>query len=281
MAKVNPELARLRAEIARTHRNTGRKISRNMATKGIDISVHDPRVSAEKIGRYTAQQLIAYKKRLDAFNGRGTQFEAGAGNVPLTKFAEYKRWEKLVNKKSDDRINAYGHLVPPGSKTSIKEYEEQMVNQKNRMQGGDARNKPYEKYDRAANNFVSDEAIDKVIKTMKKKLTRGYHPAYIKKQRENAKKLTGEMGLVLEGVFDSLTDNQFDILWSEHPHFANSLSGMYHIAKSRVTRAGERWYDSVSDDKLEAIQEAIAWAATLPEEHAPVKKRKARPRKRS
>lgn len=268
--KINPELAAMRAEVARKQRNAAAKIRRIEKTTGavLGASPADPRVNAAKLARYTAKQLQAYSSRLDAFTHRSNQFVAGVGGVPLPrkKWEEYKALEAANNAMAKSRIDEHGNIKLPGSDTTIAMREREIISRSARAQGGLAANKPHTYVERTPNNINGIEGLDKLIMDMRRKQKRQYIPAKIKAGREELDKMLKIIGNdALRDRARNLTDNQFDILWHESMA-AMDASLLYELTKRNAVGIKDRSDIRQIEDNLDELSELFEWAGNLPAE---------------
>lgn len=263
---ANPELERLRAEVKRKQRNAAAKVYRLKKAHGVDISatVHDPRVAARKLATLGTRELLKHAAKLDAFTNRHTSFVQGAEGVPLSKakFDRVKQLEAQINAKVDARINAFGGLKAPGSKMTLAE-RESLLHERLLRGHGDARNKPYIKFDRQAHHMASDAGMDKLIKSMERKLNKTYLPKELRSQRKQMNDLLlriGNADLIKEAK--KLNNAEFDVLWNE-TDFARDASEKYHTLQAMALGGNERWYSSTVEDNYSDLRKQVQWAKAL------------------
>lgn len=264
----NPELDRLRREIARKQRNVNAKINRIEKSTGINLrgTNYNPRnADAAKFMRYTAKQLIAYGKRLDEFTDRKTAFVPGVDAQPIPKqhFDRYKALEDQINGVGDRLMGVVGGFEAPGSGMTIAERDATLRANRKRAQG-DVVNRTFSKIDRKSTDINGVDALNKLVKSLEKKLNAKHLPSKIKEGRKQNDQMLEAMGANdLREAADKLTDFQFHVLW-EYTNYASQVGLSYGVASLSAANSEDRWYQKVIEDNSGDIREAIEWARKLP-----------------
>lgn len=262
---ANAELNRLRAEARARHKAATRKASR-LRAQGIEVtgSAIDPRRSPKSIGRYNAAQLQVYIKSLNQFVSRSNQYVPAEGKVPMarTQWQEYKRLEALMQAKARVKMGELGKHKLPGSMTTVDERINAMS--PNFPSYTDFSGTTPQRVPNLSSKAVhSPQALDKLIRSMRKKLKPGYYPSLVKRGRTSARKMLIDIGEIeLVGALEKLSDKQFEILWTYSP-FAASLNINYQYAKALMSKGAQAMDDSVLTNELDNAKDLAAWAKNI------------------
>lgn len=263
------ELDRLR-ELARKRRSAvTAKIGRIRRNTGVDIAgnADDPRRPAAVVKKYNSRQLNRYIAELNAFQSRDVGYVAGSGGVPIpkSKWATYKRLERQYNAAGKMHEAKVLDTFLPQAGMTLR--QRQAMIHPTAM--GEVVNTPYAQIDRSPSQVPGVKALDRLIKDMRRKVTKEYLPSEIKKSRKQLNDMLKTAG---NGEFAKraakLTNSQFDTLWN-YTNFATLVSLSYEMAKLRAADAKERWHDSVVEDAASDIGELFDWASNLPTGEAP------------
>jgi len=255
-------------EIARkAHRRATDKVSRTRRFHNLDIAgtALDPRVPASNIAKMNAKELRSYTAKVEGFLSRNVQYSKGAQGEILNHniwTRQYMPTERAYNKFVTERRAEIDNLLLPKRGNRKQETIGQRRSRTNKVQeggplyaAGDILNDPYATIHRKPGFVKGDAALLKIIETMKEKMTPGYKAKLIKKDRETIEKSLDAMGLSdLKQNFDTLSDEQFDILFNESS-FAEYFFPRYIEMKSKMGQMDEEEIQ----DKREDILEDIDW----------------------
>lgn len=261
------DLDRLRDEARKRRAAVSAKISRIRRNTGVDLAntEADPRRQPTAVKRYTRTQLSNYIAELNAFTARDNGYIGGARGTVISKksWAEYKRLERQYNQLGAKRLAEVGQIVLPGGMTI--ENREAMLPQKVRASGSPM-NRLYEVVAREARQVNGQKALDKLIKSLEKKLSKNYVKTGIADARSQFKdmaKLIGDPSLTKAAA--KLTDYQFDTLWN-YTNFVATFSMKYEVI--RMAMANEKVdpaFHHVAEDYAGDARQLLEWAGFLPE----------------
>jgi len=260
-------LSDLRAAAKRGNRAVGQKLSkmRRRDQNPVELSGtrYDVSVSASRIDSMSRRQLQTLIQRQNNFRLRSTNFVQLANGQVITgsRFSETRKLHRQYNSIAVRRQQQVENLKPRGG-LSIKEAEAAFT-PRFRTIGGYNNNALLSPRKLNANEIADMKALSRIERDFRKKLASGYHPKAIKRQRNKSArqmiKETGDSELLKE--FDSLTDDQFDLLWNFRSGFAEAVQLRYGIESEAN---GARWYDDIIEDHTRDARELIAWAKTVP-----------------
>lgn len=262
----NPELERLRAEVAKRKKAVNDKVSRVRRNTGISLtgSSYDPRRNPKAVSRYNVRQLRSYLNDLNSFTDRRNQFGRGAGGelISQARFREYKQLETRFNRIGAAEENRLRGVKDPIVNVSLDKRRATYAPDRQRAQG-EMVNRPYGLRNVEIGNINGPAALEKMIASMKNKLRPGYLPEQLKKGRANLEamlNILGDIPMQLDGKTVSavefarnLTDDQFDILWN-YANAAGAISPYY--ASMLDGKVGE----NTNNDVVSLLD----WASKLP-----------------
>jgi len=269
MANNRPELDYLRAQATARHRAATRKIARLNRVNGVAISgtSHDPRRDLSKVTKnYNSAQLRTYIDKMDKFVSRSTGFVAGAEGsvIRAEKWREYVKLQNRYNALGRKHEKAIGNYKIPTTGMTVEERMATIVPKKFVRPGVNATNRPYVQIDRKPQWIRGEAALDKFIEQMKSRINGEYLPTAINKQRETARKLfTGIGDEESNKLLDSLSDNQFNVIWNYTP-LAAQAGAVYPFLQGNNNK---RWTAAVAEDHINDIREVLNWAKNdIPEQ---------------
>lgn len=244
-----------------------RKISRNKRAKGVEIggTKFDPRRDKSRTKGYTVKQLESYVSSLSTFNGRKTQFDAGAKGAPLprTKWAPYKNSEQAVHEKYQKSIAPWENVKLPGPGSTPEHIVEgsETIGQrahKIRAKHPTAMNMGYLPPERQPFNVKDADSLEKLTKANKKRMTKKFD----KSEHERAVAEFTQMVSVfkddeLNDSVQGLTKGQFDVLWN-FTRFADAMSLSYHsiVAKHKTK---QEMPQEIIDTQVREAKTLINW----------------------
>jgi hypothetical protein len=256
----------LRDAARKAHRRATDKVSRTKRFHNIDISGTslDPRTNAREISKMNASELRSYTAKVTGFLSRNVQFSAGAQGAILNHniwVRQYMPVERAYNKFVTERRAEVDALLLPKTYKGKPETIGQRRSRTNKVQEGgpiyavgDILNDPYATIHRKPNFIKGDDALLKIIETMKEKMTPEYKAKMIKDDRATIEKALESMGLSdLKSEFASLTDDQFDILFNESS-FAEYFFPRYIDMKSKMGQMDDETIQEKREDTLEDIE---------------------------
>lgn len=258
------ELDRLRQEVRATRGRVTAKIARIRRNTGVDVggTIEDPRRPLAVVKKYNTAQLHSYLNKLEAFQSRSVGFVPGAQNVPIpkAKWAEYKRLETRYNatgRKADKLVeNAF---IPTAGMT-IKQYQSTI----HPTAMGDSANRPYSQVDRKSTQVKSVDALARLTRDMRRKLSPNFFPGEIKKSRREMNQMFDVIGAShLKAKAARLTEHQFNTVWN-YTNIARAISHMYAIQQMINANAKERWHNSVLEDQENDIGELLDFGLSQP-----------------
>ena len=261
---TNPEIENLRAEARRRHAAATRKISRIRKTTGAIIanSGADPRRNLKTVAKYNRKQLTAYIDALNQFNNRSNQY-VSAGNrspIPLSSWQEYKRLETALREKASRQLSKYGDKRLPGPGTlTVAERMEILVPKSKGMRSHGAAN-PREIVNLTPDSIESAAGLDKLIKTLKKKVTDKGTREELKRARINAIDMVKTLpsGDFVERV-SNLSNDQFEQLWYYSP-FADQVKLSYEIAMAMLSNKEKAFMPSIMQSSMQSMDDLLKWA---------------------
>lgn len=269
------ELRALRAEVRARHEAATKKVSR-LRRRGAELggTAFDVRRDLSVVKRYNTKQLKTYLDQLNSFVDRSNAFVPGRGGVPIpaAKWREYTREERKFRRARLDELSSVGKFDLPGvgkGNTILDRYYR--LNDKSRAVGA---NRPFYELDRRSKDISSPEALDRLIKDMRKRNAPNYKPQKIKNARKELAEIINNLGsptmtdaegnkVTWKSMVDKLNDYQFNILWN-YTDFATKASSEYELARMRAMGREERFIESMSRDNETVIEDALNWAQLLP-----------------
>lgn len=263
--EINTRFTAKRVEARKRHNAANRKASR-LRSMGVEINGTqiDPRRSLKTVGRYNRKQLEAYISRLNAFTSRGTQYVPTAQNYPAdrSRWEEYKRLESLLRQKAQKQMSKVGkHKLPNGMLTVEERLRAMSPTFPSFMEF--SATSPNKVPNLSSRDLQGPDALEKMIESVKRKLKRDYYPSLVKTGRDSARKMLNEIGQTgIADKLDSLTDKQFEILWTYSPFTAN-LNLNYQYARALTSRNVQAMDDAVLTDALDEAKELVEWVSTI------------------
>lgn len=270
MVSRKNRLNELREQAATLEGRTGRKISRNKSTKGVEIAgtKFDPRRDPSKVSRYNTRQLESYVKSLQTFNGRSTQFEAGVRGAPLPRFGKYG-WQNYKAGENAVRAQAAKVMEPvqdvrlpgPGSTPkNIREGDETISQRAAKIRGKHptVTNQGYLPPERQPKNIKDADSLAKLTKANAKRMTKTFQAKEHKRAREELKQMVAVFqDDDLTNNIASLTKGQFDMLWN-FTKFADALSLTYHHIQSKGKRKQDLPQEMI-DNQVNQAKTLVEW----------------------
>lgn len=267
---TNESLNERRARVARLEQNAARKIARNRREKGVELqgSPFDPRTSKD-IGKMRSRDLAALERRLNKFNSRSTQFEAGVHGSPLPrqKWQEYKASEQAVRDKFErDMAPHQDAKLPLGkdAKGNIKLSDETigMRQAKMRTKHPTALNMAYVPPERKPFNVKDLESLNKLTKANKKRMTAKWSRDEHKRAQAELQQMVAvfedpELSKMVEGM----TKGQFNVLWN-FTKFADNMSITYHHYQKKYTPK-QKMPQELIDNELNQAKTLIEWVKKM------------------
>ena len=265
-------LNELRAEIKRLRTNATKKASRIRVNHGANVtgSSFDPRRRAGVEKSYNKRQLETYKKNLESFLSRKTQFVGGAGNTPITRqdWLKYKKAETSYNdfvNKNFDSVRNYELPKPPTARRgeTIGERMAKMTPDRREMRGSSV-NSPYDPVVRDPFRVKGIEALRKLTEAAEKRLRDSQTGKDLKDAREQFSKMKAYIGKddpIFKDI-DSLTDDQFSVLWFFTP-FADQVSMEYNILQLLNEGKGKAFAAPTISNARDTYSELIDWAKKI------------------
>ena len=263
--RPSPELAALRAQVIRAHKNATRKVSRLRTQVGVDLSGSsaDVRRPLSKVRKYNASQLTKYAAELQHFNSRGTQYVRGAGRQPIPGdlWKRYQGVESRVHAMFNAQYAKYKDLKLPRGDETVNDRMWKM-RPKHRAMANMAVNSMFDPVKRASKGVMSDKALVRLIGEQENKLKPEYISKRIAEHRDTVEKLMDVVGDAKLGeLVASLNDEQFFVLF-EYSGFVESLSTWYEITMM-ATAKRLVWHDTIQNDMFEDTWLLAKWAEKL------------------
>ena len=263
--RPSPELAALRAQVIRAHKNATRKVSRLRNQVGVELSGSnaDVRRPLSKVRKYNATQLTKYAAELQQFNSRGAQYVRGAGRQPISGdlWKRYQGVESRVHAIFNAQYEKYKDLKLPRGDETVNDRMWKM-RPKHRAMANMAVNSMFDPVKRASKGVMSDKALVKLIGEQENKLKPEYISKRIAEHRDTVEKLMDVVGDAKLGeLVGSLNDEQFFVLF-EYSGFVESLSTWYEITMM-ATAKRLVWHDTIQNDMFEDTWLLAKWAKKL------------------
>lgn len=255
---------RLIAEIRRRQAAANRKVSR-LRGKGVQIggSQHDPRMPLASVLKSTPTEQRRYLKSLTSFTSRNTSFVLGSGGqtIPGSKWKEYKALEARYNERVRKHEVGFSNVTPPGSGQTLGDRRKSML--PNRGYGANS-NRAFSTENKLPERINGEQALDKLIKDMKRKLNPGYFKDFVSASRSQTNELFNELGMPeLTDRLYKLSDYQYNVLVHESSA-ANNISSLYYL----VSKSNLSFGDKAFDDQYGDVVELIEFAERLPKNEA-------------
>ena len=259
------EIAALRAEAIRKHRNATRKISRLRANRDVELAgtQFDPRRSLSKVRKYNSRQLKVYVAELEKFTSRDVSFVRGSKGRVLSGqlWKEYQKAERKLHAVFQSQFDRYKSLKLPNSDENIEQRMYKMRPQ-HRAMADLAVHSMFDPTKRSSRGMMSDEAIKRLTKETIAKTAPEYISKRVASEREQAAHMLDIVGdEELARKISDLSDEQFLVMF-EYTGFAASLSLNYEIAMM-ATMKRQAWHDRIANDQLDNAREYARWASGL------------------
>lgn len=257
----------LRAIVAKRERAANTKIVRNKR-EGVNIrgTEFDPvRRSGKGIDRMTTRELNAYRKRLDGFTDRGTQFVGGHKGVPLPREAveKLKRYETARNIKVQKHYDSMSdvYIDPQGMtvgqrREMLKGFNELPFNMGGT--GGQPDSSPYRTRRIDPKGIVDAKALKKLTDVVKKQTRKqSWLDAVVTGQRKNHMEFLDNHGqeAISERV-KALSNRQFDLLMN-----ATNYSNLTRFVYLKDDFKSERARARLEDGSVDEIDNLVAWVS--------------------
>ena len=269
----NEEVARLRAEVRKRQADATRKINRLKSQGAIIAGTgFDPRVPAERIGRYNANQLRSQLDRLNNFQNRNAQFVGLSEGVPITR----QRAEQFL--RAQRNYNTYianyrsqfenipvtlntGPIDIRYTAQTVRERDARLAqkNDYSLFAAGRAANRPLYVSETEFSGVESPEALDTLEEGFARKMTPEFLAESVAKGRENARKALDIIGQSeISKQLDELNDFQFNVLWHEE-ELANALfEGYGFIQMLNLKDSAE-----LEENAMNKVRKLIRWGRTI------------------
>lgn len=264
MAKPNPRLAPLRAQVRKAHRAATNKVSRVKATTGAELSgtSHDPRGNIGNVKVLTEKQLAAQLRRLESFNSRSTQFVALKDGKPATRSAwnQHVKEQSALNAKKQTEHDSVKDIPAALGDETIGQRQAKMT--ADHAGAGNPAVNPFRPLNRLPGNFKDEKSLKKLTRDLQKRQNAKYDD---KEHRENRKifsKIIKDLGNDdLAKAVRKLTPKQFKYMWL-YTGFVAALTKKYEMNKL-VSKDEQPWYESVIEDAYSDIDVFIDWAKKI------------------
>jgi hypothetical protein len=276
-----------RASAKKRRADVTAKINRLSRVNNADVggTQYDPRLPVGAVNSMTTRQAKSYQNKLNSFMSRSNSFVGGSDRaaIPSANWRRYKSLERAYNRKSDSVMAAIGDisLKPTGNDLTIRERDSLMTPSTKKTMG-QASSKPFSPVSRKASNVTGVESLDKLSKSLEKKLNANYLPKALKASRVQAGQMVDGMGLSrsdninLKKEIRDLSDDQFNVLWS-YTEFPKKLSIAMVTSKnprdSMVNaNSGDRYSANVLERSSDDVRTFLDWSKTLTPEQTGTKR---------
>ena len=260
------ELAGLRAEVARLRTGVTKKVSRIKRNNGAVLSGSgfDPRRAPHREAKYTRRQLETYKRELEGFLSRKSQFVGLSGGTPVTrsKWEQYKSLEAKHNatvnegfqKVADIQLST-GEPISSRMKRSTPDHRHMRSAQVNAL---------YDPITRNPEQVNGLKGLDKLIaQYMDRVGNKNWRQEKIATGRRVFEAMADRIGNEeLADKMAELTDEQFDVLWN-YTDFPREMSLDYQHMKMMNEKRDVPFMRQVAESASAGYAEKIKWAKGL------------------
>lgn len=242
----------LRADVDRLRRAVTRKISRLKTQHGAVLSGTklDPRRAPRQHGRYTQRQLETYKRSLEKFLSRNTQFvgDSRGRPIPKTVWSRYVKAEKRFGELVESRFGSVRDLQTPYGET-LGERMAKMTPDHPTLSGAESR-QFYRPAKRRPDNVKDIKALLRLTKDLENKSD----PKYFEKL---TKRVRGQFDAMVETVNEpklkelvsKLTDEQFAAAW-HYGGLPTALGLGYEIMQKMLSDKEKPWHSKILADSM-------------------------------
>lgn len=251
-------------------------MSREKRRNGLTIAgtAADPRKAPADIRQMRTRDVKAHIRKLSRFVSTPTPSyrAADGGSISRESWTRYKRAEALQKRRANAELKRIGGIRIPGVKYEdgratkgprITEREKNIA--ANRMNSGNAVNRPLVALTRKPINISSPAKLQALTEAMEARNAAGYKQKRLAEAREELTRMLTVTGNEKHiKMADKLTDEQLNVLWN-YTEFANTLSRDYENAIELTfgDKPKERFRVSTraTDDKN--IGELLGWAGRI------------------
>lgn len=257
----NDDLSTLRNDIARARRAATRKVSRLKTRHGVSVSgtEFDPRRPPQAARKYTRKQLESYKRELDKFLSRSTQYVPDSRARPIPR-KEWDRYKTVETKYRDMAGTIYDKVkdvqLPSGETISERLAKMDVLH---KSMHNPVVNKFYEPKDRQSGDVTSRNALRKLERDLRRKSTPRSQKAMVREAKAQlAKMLDVVNSRDVANQVNTLSTGQFIALWN-YTNFASAIAMSYDSAKKMLTPREESWgHEKIRQQTNDAL-ELIEW----------------------
>jgi len=262
----NESLQELRDLARKRHIAVTKKVSRLRRKNEVELTAtkYDPRRELAKIKHYNTAQLKSYINKLEGFTARDNQYLRGARGSVVTKkyWDEFQTAQRAVSKRNRAEFAKIEKIFIPRFNQTIGE-RIAMLAKPSRMGNNMATNRPFDEVARSARGLMGDKGAKIQAETMLNRLKPDWIGSRINRDRDNMRKMASVINETrLLRLVDTLTNNQFNVLWN-YTGFATAYSMNYENVQKMLSAEDEAWHNTTADDAVEDSHALIEWIKTL------------------
>lgn len=260
----NSELEAHRALVRKRVQDVNRKI-RRLEKEGVNLAgtEFDPRRPQAPIHKYNTSQLVAYKRKLDNFQSRKTQFvgDTHARPIPIAEWRGYLRPQRAATKFAQRIQETLNSIFVEPTGLTIGQREAAMRDTLFPRTANSASNNPLQVIQRIPKQIESRKALERLTKDMQRKVGQASIDEFVKRSRVEARSLM-KYRVGLAERFDQLTDKQFHIIWA-YSGVAMELSQDYENIMNARNGDEKRPDKETYDSNNESINQLLDWAVKI------------------
>lgn len=223
----NSKVAALRAEAKRLERNATKKMSRlRNGANGVKVELkgtqYDLRKGASTISSMRSRDLEVHIRRLTEFNNRRSRFIGTDRGVAGPEIANrlFSAQTKLNNQRKA-MLEKYGNIkVALSDETIAQSWAKREPAQ--RHMADPTSNNPFREVDKRGMKYKTPEAIIKMAELFEKKVKPEHQAEERQSNRVTLDKMLDMVNAEeLKQMVKQMTDEQFDLMWSDPDFMAN------------------------------------------------------------
>lgn len=226
---------------------------RNAKSNPVELtgSQYDYRKGAKTIDTMRSRDLQVHIKRLQNFNNRTSRFmptaEGIAGPKEVNRFQKAKR---AVNRSREKFAEKYGdRLTPSGAETYKQRFAVREAAQ--RRMANPSLNNPFRKIEDGGIMFSTPEALNRMAEKFERESRPEYEQERTAKNRETLNKILDIVDQEeLRDLANSLTDEQFDLMWF-NPDFMEGEGWLYAQAMGKINNT------TMSEKQMAAFEDQV------------------------
>lgn len=247
------DLQQLRAQVVVLEARAARKV-RRLARNGAQVrgTKFDPFRQQQNVSRYTVSQLEAYKRQLETFNSRRTQYHADANGRIMDEKAwrSYEQAQRRYNFEKSKFFSQYSRLKDSNGMRLAERMETFTPERKDMSAPVDS---PFRSLDRKPWQFASDKSLRKQEAYLREWTGEKAWRKRISDARDQFNQMASLIGNEdLTKEVGKLSDKQFAGLWF-YTNFTLAMVQHYDVYKMMAGGKDSGWLTAVYNDSVRDV----------------------------